>query len=428
MADKPLGSGGRPNRDGEGGFVLAIAIILVVVLTISGTSFLQHSYLELRLAATEQDRQQAFYLAHTGLDRARAVAKIPEDHAWTFVLDGTYDEDGNGEPDYPVDSKPPCLPGKPPRCLCPPQLSRGCAIPPFQAAARRPELIKTSGVPVAAPDLPFDETFAAGDYTVRIFNNEPDVADTDQQVTVRALGTIRGQQKLLEATIQATSALGIANCLGERGTPCPTDVRHDFELAHRDNREPRTVPELPALNRAFYSQPRNFPWIEAVFMLTGDVELTLEDGEFYFVDGDVSIRVADASNVVVFSTGDIRVKGDVQLSDAILVALGEIRLQGNVVLSAPAPSPPYPAAAAVEGIRIEGPVEVSGPVYSGGAISWNGGALHGLLIGAEVLIGDLPSTMTDGGESALYELMPGFDYPYELRTAVVVPGTWRTLD
>src|SRR3989338_8422808 len=85
----------------ENGFILPLSVILVIVLLTSGAGFLNLDYLERRTAMNESHNLDAFYLANTGIERARTVFKIPLEPApsWTPILDDT---DPHHPPQYPT--------------------------------------------------------------------------------------------------------------------------------------------------------------------------------------------------------------------------------------------------------------------------------------------------------------------------------------
>src|SRR3990167_2949071 len=120
------------------GFILPLSVMLVLILTISGTGFMQHDYLERRMARNNVDNHGAFYLAIAGLERARATLKadvalatgIPN---WTTILSGS-------APGYPLDSAPDPL-------LCP-DPTKNCIILPFGPSVS-----------------------AEGEYRVRVYND-----------------------------------------------------------------------------------------------------------------------------------------------------------------------------------------------------------------------------------------------------------------
>ena len=183
---------------GREGFILPLAVFLALFIAISGTSFMQLDFLERRTAGNEVDNHGAFYVANAGIERSREVLKIPDSFSWTQVL-------GNNPPaPYVKDLTPDPL-------LCPFAATRGCVILPFGD-------VVTS---TSANNLVFGGTFDDGQYTVRAYNNiaEPTTNDADQILTVRALGLIRNEQKVLQANLIAISGLNLINC--ETGHPCP---------------------------------------------------------------------------------------------------------------------------------------------------------------------------------------------------------------
>ena len=69
------------------GFILPMAVLLVLILSISGLSFMHLDFLERRMAMNNVDNHGGFYLANAGLERARETFKIPLDTLlWTDVL------------------------------------------------------------------------------------------------------------------------------------------------------------------------------------------------------------------------------------------------------------------------------------------------------------------------------------------------------
>src|SRR3989338_7674959 len=191
-------------RANKRGFILPLAILLVVILAISGMSFMQHDFLERRMASNTSDNLAAFYLANAGIERARvgfqiAQAGSPPTPSWTPILDGSYDGDADGFPDYPLEPSPAFCPLDD-NCLCGPDRAViNCVQPPAGFG------------PLVNSGPPFDGSFSAGQYEVRAFNNEPSTTDTDQRLTIRARGTVRGETKLLEATIYSRSGLKMIN-------------------------------------------------------------------------------------------------------------------------------------------------------------------------------------------------------------------------
>jgi hypothetical protein len=398
----------------DAGFILPLTMLLVLVLTISGTGFLHHDYLERRMAVNNVDNQSAFYLATAGIERAREAFKIPDILTWTDLLNGS-------DPDYVTDSTPDPL-------LCP-DPTRGCVIPPFGA-------LVDSGIP-------FDAAFDDGQYEVRAFNDQPGLIDTNQRLTFRALGTVLGEQKLLEVTVQAISGLDLINCQGDADAACPNTIDGGPAIDPMEGRAPSSHPVLPFLSSPL-TDPNSDYRNDSFFTfwdsghgaypctaplpgpLTFDASNPLADNTFYCVDGDVVIQNTGANaNVVIFSMGNVDVLEGVTLTNAILVAVGEVRLNGDLDIHAPLP---YPAILSEAAVRVDGAAEVFGTIYSTGAIDVNPGSIHGVIIGDPVAIEGGASTLyTDDGNAAYYEFLPGFTYPNELKTTATVNGTWREI-
>ncbi len=427
-------------HNGQQGFVLPLAVILVVLLAVSGISFMQIDFQEKRMAMNETDNHGAFYLANAGIARARETLKMPGSD-WTSVLSD------NPPAPYAKD------PASPPNPLLCPDPSRGCVILPFQTTAGNP-VIAHNGDPVNAQDqkFPFDDTFDDGEYTVRAFNNEPGTVDTDQRLTVRALGTIRGEQKLLQLKLMVDSNLNLMNCQGQPGDPCPnSEVGNSVEIEFSPGKEPAATPTLPAMNPPL-SDPDNFFRDPAhltpltftnIQILSGDITLTispnskkpaevkLQNNSYYRTNGNISIKdTASSSNgnsqVVIFSTGgNVEMKSGT-LTDTILIGVGSVSLQGNSILKAPLPYPAVIAGASVGG---DNGVTVYGTIYSEGVIDLRPISVHGVLIGDSITLQG-SGYFTDDGNPAYYALMPGFDYPNELKTMIPVPGpdSWQEIE
>jgi hypothetical protein len=400
---------------GEEGFVLPMSVLLVLILTISGTGFMQHDYLERRMTMNEVDNHGAFFLANAGIERARGAFKIPFINGaptWTPVL----------EDPALTDPAPNALcPAAEPTCLCP-DLSRGCVIPPFGALV------------TPANDIPFDETFDEGEYAVRAFNNEenpaacpgPKTTDCDQILTFRALGRVRGEEKLLEVRILAISGLKLINCNEEgEGLACPESESENAQINHSDGREPAQFPAetIPAYDPTFYSDPSNFP-----ALTPRPYSGTIEDNSYYAITGDATVQEASGNNVVIFSTGNVTVTSDVQLTNAIIVGQGTVSMDHDVTIHAPRP---YPTVIAEGTIHASDGVQVHGTVYSStGDLDLRPISVHGLLIGRDVRLreeGGEDPLATDDGSFAYYAFMPGFTYPREMTMTMVFPGTWREL-
>jgi len=413
----------------EGGFILPMALLLVVVLAISGMGFMQHGFLESRLAGHEVNNLGAFYLASAGLERAREALKIDTSigqASWTTLLE---------DPDW-MDPTPEAL-------LCP-DPAKGCAIAPFQLRQANPSVIRTDGEPVVSPDLPFAAgVFPQGWYSVRAFNNEEDpdlcpdpTADCDQMMTLRSLGSVGAEQTLLEATVKATSTIDLISCEGEPGQACPESLHAEATIEALPGREPAASLLLPVLEpplddpRNFYRNPNNFPWVEAAYHLSRGAVLTPESYTFYFVDGNVTIRdTGEHDHLVVFSTGKARLQGDVTLTDTIIVGMQGVQMRGRGTLASPISPVTYPAVISGGLVKMERGMEIYGPVYAEPTETIEVGAasIHGPLIGGDVTLMNAAAWVTDDGTMDYYGLMPGFFYPDELKTTAMVAGTWREL-
>jgi len=85
----------------EGGSVLIIALIMLVLLTLLGISATSTSNLELQISNNEKNYKKAFYVANAGIEHARAMltqsmvaknsALLAQGNAprWTFALNGS---------------------------------------------------------------------------------------------------------------------------------------------------------------------------------------------------------------------------------------------------------------------------------------------------------------------------------------------------
>lgn len=406
----------------EQGFILPLAVLLVIILTISGTAFMQHDYLERRMAMNNVDNHGGFYLANAGIERAHETFKLPPDNTWTLVLNGAY-------PDYPKDPSPVFCP----LCLCGPNPSSGCVIPSFGA-------LVNSGIP-------FDAAFNAGQYEVRAFNNEPSLTDTDQILIVRVLGTVRGEQKLLEATIRAIADVNLMNC--GSGSTCPNSVSGNPGQDAADGRRPAVGP-VPLLthdpgyypltdSRNYYRfdlHPEHFsaPLVPNFLVpnAQGKIDLDVQNDSYYLItDPTAKVTVSSAglrTRVVVYSLAQVTING-VDLDNSIIISSNAIDLKGNNTISAPLP---YPAV--VSGSDITGGdahLVIHGTLYAAGTINVNPIDVYGAVIGNNVQIQG-SSTYTDGhlvdpNYLKYYAIMPGFYYPPELLKTVTVPGGWREL-
>ena len=478
---------GRHNQ--ERGFILPLSLLFVVVLTISGLNILHLDFLERKVTLNEVDNHGAFYLASTGIERARENLKITivgGSPTWTPVLNESdpnhpagYPTDGNvADPNYAL--------------LCPDAANRGCVIPPFQTTLKNGAVIASDGNPVDgdpahAADLPFAAASGPvlGDrfhlYSVRAFNNidagGPDKNDDDGILTFRALGEVRGERKVIELNIRAVSGLKHVNCGGPAGSPCPDTVNGNPPVISSEGRAPASSPisALPTLNFPsegyfpltnalnYYRQPGNFAAPLSippanVHILSGDITLTqtpnpgkpdevkIEDNSYYITGGDIRFKDTKGggnTNVVVVTTGgriQLGLGGTVDLTNAIIVAQGDVDFVSGVTLRAPLP---YPAIISGHDVtQGSSAAFVFGNIYAIGTIDANPVDVHGVLIALGDSNGDGvtdteavqiqgSSTYTDqdgGGNTPYYEFMPGFYYPDEVKTTVAAPGgTWREI-
>ena len=428
----------QPLLENREGFILPLSMLLVIVLGISGTAFMHHDYLERRMAMNTVDNHGGFYLANAGIERARETLKIDTSVTapdWSPVLTGTFPY----APDPDGDSR-----------LCPDFPAKKCVIPVF-------------GATVVAPGLPFDAAFSQGSYSVRVQNDAAEFDDTDMNgiITVRALGTIRGEQKLLQADVRAVAGLRLVNCDEEApGSPCPEDFTGNPKDSFRnlDGRDPKSTPELPTLKPGLYNDPAFFVfWTQKLpppplirpsnIFVCGSgpndidcsgttISITVQDDSFYRIEGltdpaQTTVNLDASGNkqdVVVFSEASIEVQGNVKfMRNTVLTSERDIQLKGSVEIHAPT-SPMYPAIVAGGSVGGDQGVTVFGNVYAAGTIELQPITIHGLLVGANVNLQGSSTIITDDGNLAYYELMPGFTYPPELLTTVFAPGrTWREL-
>jgi len=423
------------------GFILPLAVLLVLILTISGTAFMHHDYLERRMATNNLDNQGAFYLGNAGIERARETFKIPQtDQTWTSVLNGTYDGPINPGPDYPVDPTPVFCP----LCLCGPNAASGCVIPSFGA-------LVNSGIP-------FDAMFGAGQYEVRAFNNELSLTDTDQILIFRALGTIRGEQKLLEVTVLATSAGNLITCSVDpcpskaNGQPTDCDITTNPTCDPMPGREPGIgpipEPDFPLTDPQNYyridttlnpvaqaaKRDANFkdiddnPLLSAYDDFVGNTNLNPADNTYYFVDGDVTLQNDTATNVVIFATGQLEIKANVTLTNAVLVGVQGVNFSGNAEIRAPdVPYLHYPVVFSGDEVtQSSGSANVFGNVYAVGTVDINPLDIQGATFGNGVEIQG-SSDFSDDANLRYYTLMKGFVYDPADQTMTMLPGTWREL-
>ncbi|OGX45390.1 MAG: hypothetical protein A3I71_04575 [Omnitrophica WOR_2 bacterium RIFCSPLOWO2_02_FULL_63_16] len=421
-----------PRFENQGGFILPLSVLLVVVLSISGAGFMQHDYLERRMAINEVDNHGAFYLANAGIERARETFKVPDaTFTWTQVLQGS-------NPNYPIDQAPEYGPAG----LCGSNVAKNCVIAPFQNAA---------GDPVVAPDFPFAESFDDGQYEVRAFNDDEASGanfDTNGVLIFRARGTVRGEEKLLEVKAQAVSGLGLINCQSGVATECPEikggGIDVDEIATYLDGRAPALQEDLPYLlvpltdPTNYYRNPANFGLTDCSASVADPASLDPEEGCFYYLESDVTITgdVGDedgdgvADGAVVVTTGDLEIPGNAVLNNTILAAVGDIQLQGNILLTAPpAPNPfTYPAIISGGVVKGDNSVAITGNVFSSSDIDMNPVQVNGLLIAEEVLLQGNSTAISDEGNLDYYRFMPGFHYENGSKTTVVMPGSWQEIE
>ena len=408
-------TGCRKRRSGnESGFILALSILLVFMITISGMSFMQHDFLERRMAMNTVDNHGAFYVANAGIERAREVLKINTGTlTWTTILNGT-------APGYSTDPSPDPL-------LCP-DTTRGCTILPFGASV-------TSST---SNNLVFSGTFTSdvnAAYRVRVFNNggsgDSGKADGDQMLTIRAMGIVRGEQKVLEATVLATSNLNLQNCA--TGTACANDVNGHPTVDPAPGREPAVGP-VPALDfpltnsNNYYRKPSNF----SAFAPTVRTSLpgNVTNGSYYNLTGNVTIKNTTGSNVVIFTTGTLTIGTNVNLTNAILISASKVEFKGSGTINALLPYPAVISGGDV--VKSSGSATVFGTIYAVGTIDFNPIDVHGMLIGNQIKIQG-SSTYTDDHTTdpnnylKYYALIPGLTYTPDLIGTATKTGTWREI-
>ena len=414
----------RPkNLAGESGFVLALAMMLMLILTFTGMGFLQLDFLEHRMVTNEKGNHDVFYLANAGIERSRTVFKIPDSLSWTTVLNGA-------DPNYLADANPSAL-------LCPfgplsSPTSRGCVIPPFQTTALNPGIITANGGPVVSPNMPFDGTaFFRGQYTVRAYNNngvgDAGTTDGDQSLTLRALGTVGGEKKLIQMDVRAISGTRLINCQGASGDKCPEKDINKSTFHFLDGRDPQSFPEVPMPDFKFYSNAGNFPWLTNC-KWTG----TIQNNCYYSTKSDISITtVGTYYNVVIHTTKGIDVKVDsapgVKFFDSVLIAEKDMKLHGGLEIHAPLPLP-----AIVDGGKLGAKdagamaVNVYGALYGGGGTKLDDMSVEGIVIVNDKL--NVTGTYTDNDNLAYYDLIPGFIYPKKLKATKIMTSTWKEIE
>ena len=443
-----------PNQKNEPGYVLPLSVLLMFILSISGLNFLHMDFLERRITRIELDNQDAFYLASTGIERARESFKAPAPtYKWTTVLNDPAQRDLN-----------------PPAGLCSisdpadPNYS-GCVIPPF-------------GASVTSPGLPFSGTFDDGSYQMRAFNNaentdltspcfgQPGTTDCDGKLVYRALGLVRGQQKLLELQgVQTKTGMRLIVCQNDDTSAiCPDNSNPNSDIENMEGRDPASYPNLPTWDQSYYRDAGNLPCAGGVVQIPANQNITLtptpnskkpeevklQSDKCYIATGagtgSVSINQAGVTdpatgltwnNIVVFSNGGLTVgSGSSSFTSTILIALSNITLQGSVTLSSPKLPDYYPALISGGSItKGDASVEINGNIFAAGSIGdaqhpWNPNQVTGSITGSDVYLKASSTTVTDNNDENYYDPMPGFSYPPELLTNQSTPGTnsWRELE
>lgn len=421
----------------EKGFVLPMSMMLMILLSVSGISYMQLDYLEQRMVMEENAHHDAFYLANAGLERSREAFKIIEVNdkpTWEPILDPTHFAH---DPRYPTDTNPDPL-------LCP-DINRGCVIPPFQSYAGNPTVIGQDGDPVIYPDIPFSSEFDRGQYQVRAFNNDSETGtvDTDGIIVFRAMGTEREQHKILELTVAATSGLKLINCQNTNPDAlCPDKQNANMTIQHLPGREPASTPVLPVWNPNYYRDINNLPCSVAVSMIghmniipgvpNAPDEVQIVDGTCYFATGGITVNNVGPSysNIAIFADGNLLVSGAADFTQTILISGTGVQLQGNITTRAAMPLPAVISGGDV--VKGDASVQVFGNIVAEGNIGseqhpWNPNEVHGVIIGQDVFLKAAATTVTDDDNPAYYGLMPGFTYPDELKTTVAISGSWKEI-
>ena len=453
----------RRNRN-TNGFVLPLAMLLIVMLAISGASFLQHDFLERRMTTTEFDNHQAFYLAHAGLERGRESYKFDvfNNHAnWDVVL-----QNSNGK--YKQDTTPFCFnAANPDSCICPPDLARGCAMPQYGASATLGDLGIGGDL---FPGVP------AGfvSYEVRAFNNDEESIgfDQDGKIMIRALGTVRDEQKMLEIEVLG-QWLGVVNCEGNVLGDCPNEQSSQMQVRYLSGHQPRQIPSaaFPRLSKPlsdptnYYRQVSNFTVLHPAFhdcspppgmaitlttQPTRPNEVLLQDACFYFSDKDITVarstgQTTDniAKAVVIYSLGKVTLGQHMQLRDSIIIGGQQVDIkfqqsQGSFLNALP----PRPFPAIISGGSITGGDNalIRGTVFAStvadtnnplpdptdqGEIDLSGPEIHGVIFGRTVKLQG-SGIVTDDRQRDYYDQMPGFDpYSPNIKATSVLHGSWR---
>ena len=284
---------------------------------------------------------------------------------------------------------------------------------------------------------------------------ETSTGDNNSILVLRARGTVRGEQKLIELAIRGISAFNLVNCLQDAvNEQCPevsgvggSITLDSFDGEHNNGFLPTPLqPDFPLDNaNNYYRQPGNYPWITDpthIHILSGAITLTvtpnphkpeevkMEDNSFYFTDGKITVKdtktTTGNSGVTVFSLNDVDVETATQLFNTVVVGVGTISLHGGAELHALLP---YPVIIAGDTVDFgSSSVTVTGNVYAVNAISTNPITINGLLIADNIdLQGN--TTISDQENLDYYTPMPGFIYPPELLTTVSAGSSaWKEIE
>jgi hypothetical protein len=411
------------------------------------------------MTLAEADSQAAFYLAQSGLERAResyksgfSAGKV----SWNDVLLGK-------NAAYPEDSSPYCWASPPSDsvCLCPPGLNHGCAMPAFQTVLRNPSVIQVNGHGVVWPDIPIAGMFASGSqdsvwYSVRAFNDTAgedwNNRDGNGIMIVRAVGVVRGEVKVVESQLLA-AGIGLINCLGEPGDPCPSVTKGSPKIEPTIGHDPRSAQELPYLDSPLSSPANYYRTVKTldndkglqelvarpmpatdVFLVTHPTQLDdvkLEDNSLYYSTHNITVgRDTDgfndaAGHVVIISLGTLKLDEGVVLTNAVLAGGNEVRINlkaGDLVRAARA----HPAIISENRVTNSDNGKIEGNIYASQSVDLSGVSVKGVIISPTVNIQG-SGTITDALCDYCYDAMPGFVYPEEFLTSTIRQSTWREL-
>jgi len=418
----------------EKGSMLALAIILVVLLTFSGLAFLHAGLLEKRMGMEERWNQKAFYLAQAGIERARVAFNGEALASWTPVLDGSKSASGFS-PDPSTVPDP---------LLCPSGKTKGCVILPFQTA---------NGQAVSAPGMPFSGTGDPGFYSVRAFNNgstkDSGTTDGDGIVAVRALGNVNGEVKVIEANVKTATSLGLMDCLDTSHNPpqfldgCYSDQGNP-SYTPSVGRNPTAFSTLPTLDlsspsKNYYGNPStNFQTLTQVAVSgTSLPSNQLLSGRYYSKTGNLTVNGPNTGTgmLVIYATGNVTVNGT--LTNAIVIGANSVTLNGTIQSPSASTSPltslNFPAVVAgTGGVSAAKFSTIQGNVLCPtGTISLDRVTVHGSLIGKTIhLKGGQGNTSTVDDQPPTvnyYDVMPGVSYPPEVKNSSVVTQTWKEI-